>query len=183
MAVTLFCYKPSCFSYVNDHDHDHGLISMRIPRFAHEKPGTEQTTVKMAYWKSNFSIFRAHPRTPGNHTPTLKEVVIRPRTLKTARWPLQIPAERCLKFKNIDRVVNGSSSCWNLWKYDRTYDLEYLQKSLKLQNVEVYGWNKIDGYTQISNGFCNSELCISLALRDPGLKTLLLRSVQFRQFF
>ena len=167
----------------------------------------------MAYWKSNFSIFRAHPRTPGNHNPTLKEVVIRPRTLKTARWLLQIPAERCLKFKNMDRVLNGSSCCWNLWKYplqmetnpvkiclffrclyiswlvcdhrhDRTYDLEYLQKSLKLHNVEVYGsWNKIDGYTQISNGFCNSELCLSLALRDPGLKILLLRSVQFRQFF
>ena len=163
----------------------------------------------MAYWKSNFSIFRAHPRTPGKQTSALKEVVIRPRTLKTARWPLQIPAERCLKFKNIDRVVNGSSSCWNLWQYplqmgtnlvkiclffslliyhdwyrhDRTYDLEYLQKSSKLQNVEVYGWNKIDGYTLISNGFCNSELCISLALRDPGLKILLLRSVQFRQFF
>ena len=166
----------------------------------------------MAYWKSNFSIFRAHPRNPGNHTPTLKEVVIRPRTLKTARWPLQIPAERCLKFKNMDRVLNGYSCCWNLWKYplqmetnpvkiclffrclyiswlvcdhrhDRTYDLEYLQKSLKLHNVEVHGWNKIDGYTQISNAFCNSELCLSLALRDPGLKILLLRSVQFRQFF
>ena len=32
IAVTLFCYKPSCFSYVNDHVH--GLVSLRIPRFA-----------------------------------------------------------------------------------------------------------------------------------------------------
>ena len=35
MVVTLFCYKPSCFSYVNDHVH--GLVSMRIPRFARQK--------------------------------------------------------------------------------------------------------------------------------------------------
>ena len=35
MAVTLFCCKPSCFVYVNDHVH--GLVSMRIPRFANEK--------------------------------------------------------------------------------------------------------------------------------------------------
>ena len=27
--MTLFCYKPSCFSYVNDHVH--GIFSMRIP--------------------------------------------------------------------------------------------------------------------------------------------------------
>ena len=33
--MTLFCYKSSSFSYVNDHVH--GLVSMRIPRFAHEK--------------------------------------------------------------------------------------------------------------------------------------------------
>ena len=33
--MTLFYYKPSCFSYVNDHVH--GLFSLRIPRFAHEK--------------------------------------------------------------------------------------------------------------------------------------------------
>ena len=37
MAVTLFCYKPSCFSYVDDRVH--GLVSMRIPRFEHEKVG------------------------------------------------------------------------------------------------------------------------------------------------
>ena len=37
LAVTLFCNKPSCFSYKTDHVH--GLVSMRIPRFAHE---TEQ---------------------------------------------------------------------------------------------------------------------------------------------
>ena len=35
LAVTLFCYKPSCFSYVNDHVHRR--VSMSIPRFAHEK--------------------------------------------------------------------------------------------------------------------------------------------------
>ena len=35
IAVTLYCYKPSCFSRVNDHFH--GLVSMRIPRFVHEK--------------------------------------------------------------------------------------------------------------------------------------------------
>ena len=35
MVVTLFWYKPSCFSYVNDHVH--GLVSMRIPRFARQK--------------------------------------------------------------------------------------------------------------------------------------------------
>ena len=35
MAVTLFCYKPSCFSYVNDHVHR--LVSQRIPQFANEK--------------------------------------------------------------------------------------------------------------------------------------------------
>ena len=35
--MTLFCYKPSCFSYVDDRVH--GLVSMRIPRFAHEKVG------------------------------------------------------------------------------------------------------------------------------------------------
>ena len=35
MAVTLFCHKPYCFSYVNDHVH--WLLSMRIPQFAHEK--------------------------------------------------------------------------------------------------------------------------------------------------
>ena len=41
MALTLFCYKPSCFSYVNNHVH--GLDSMRIPRFAYEKQeGLEQ---------------------------------------------------------------------------------------------------------------------------------------------
>ena len=33
--MTLFCYKPSCFSYVNDHVHR--LVSQRIPQFAHEK--------------------------------------------------------------------------------------------------------------------------------------------------
>ena len=33
--MTLFCYKPSCFSCVNDHVY--GLVSMRIPRFANEK--------------------------------------------------------------------------------------------------------------------------------------------------
>ena len=33
--MTLFCYKSSSFSHVNDHVH--GLVSMRIPRFAHEK--------------------------------------------------------------------------------------------------------------------------------------------------
>ena len=35
MAVTLFCYRPSCFSDVNNHVH--GLVSRRVPRFAHEK--------------------------------------------------------------------------------------------------------------------------------------------------
>ena len=35
--MTLFCYKPSCFSYVDDRVH--GLVSMRIPRFEHEKVG------------------------------------------------------------------------------------------------------------------------------------------------
>ena len=35
VAVTLFCNKPFCFSYVNDHVH--GLVSVRIPRFVHEK--------------------------------------------------------------------------------------------------------------------------------------------------
>ena len=58
IAVTLFCHKPYCFSYVNDHVH--WLVSMRIPQFAHEKEsqtrplpasllfkgqGTEHTTV------------------------------------------------------------------------------------------------------------------------------------------
>ena len=33
--MTLFCYKLSCFSYVNDHVHR--IVSMRIPRFAYEK--------------------------------------------------------------------------------------------------------------------------------------------------
>ena len=33
--MTLFGNKSSCFSYVNDHVH--GLVSMRILRFAHEK--------------------------------------------------------------------------------------------------------------------------------------------------
>ena len=32
--MTLFCYKP-CFSYANDHVH--GLVSIRMPRFAREK--------------------------------------------------------------------------------------------------------------------------------------------------
>ena len=31
----VFSYNPSCFSHVNDHFH--GLVSMRIPRFVHEK--------------------------------------------------------------------------------------------------------------------------------------------------
>ena len=35
--MTLFCYKPSCFSY--EDDRVHGLVSMRIPRFEHEKVG------------------------------------------------------------------------------------------------------------------------------------------------
>ena len=35
LAVTLFCYKLSSFSYVNDHVHRLGSLS--IPRFAHEK--------------------------------------------------------------------------------------------------------------------------------------------------
>ena len=33
--LTLFCYKPSCFSYVTDHVY--GIVSIRIPRFALEK--------------------------------------------------------------------------------------------------------------------------------------------------
>ena len=63
--MTLSCYKPSCFSYVSDHVH--GLVSMKIPRFAYEsrkvcnrtKPppasilfkgkGTEHTTVKWSF--------------------------------------------------------------------------------------------------------------------------------------
>ena len=81
--MTLFCYKPSCFSYVNDRFHlspfpqkrlilrlhVHRLVSMRIPRFAHENKkvcnktrsppasllfkgqGTEHTTVK---WSVEF---------------------------------------------------------------------------------------------------------------------------------
>ena len=42
--MTLFCYKPCCFSYVNDHVH--GLVGMRIPRFAHEiREGLKQNKV------------------------------------------------------------------------------------------------------------------------------------------
>ena len=50
MAVTLFCYKPFCFSYVNDHVH--GLVSMRIPQFALEKQeglGQNKVTASLAF--------------------------------------------------------------------------------------------------------------------------------------
>ena len=68
MAATLFCYKPSCFSYVNDHVH--GLVSMRIPRFAHEKPGTEQTTVKWPIGKV-ISVYLEPTPAPPTTTPPL----------------------------------------------------------------------------------------------------------------
>ena len=68
MAVTLFCYKPCCFSYVNDHVH--GLVSMRIPRFAHEKPGTEQTTVKWPIGKV-ISVYLEPTPAPPPTTPPL----------------------------------------------------------------------------------------------------------------
>ena len=42
--VPLFCYRPCCFLYVNDDVHR--LISMRIPRFGHEKQeGLQQNKV------------------------------------------------------------------------------------------------------------------------------------------
>ena len=46
MAVALFCHKPYCFSYVNDHVH--WLVSMRIPQFGHEKK------VKQGYCQPRF---------------------------------------------------------------------------------------------------------------------------------
>ena len=63
MVVTLFCYKPSCFSYVNDHVH--GLVSMRIPRFALQKQeGLWQNKVtaslafaqRLGHWAHNCKI-------------------------------------------------------------------------------------------------------------------------------
>ena len=68
MAATLFCYKPPCFSYVNDHVN--GFVSMRIPRFAHEKPGTEQTTVKWPIGKV-ISVYLEPTPAPPTTTPPL----------------------------------------------------------------------------------------------------------------
>lgn len=56
MAVTLFSYKHSCCSYVNDHVH--GLVSMRIPRFAHQK--------QEGLWQSGVAAILASVRGPGH---------------------------------------------------------------------------------------------------------------------
>ena len=126
MAVTLFCYKPSCFSYVNDHVH--GLISMRIPRFAYERKicnktrsppaslsfkgqGTKNTTVK---WPITYYSLRKQP--------TFRDAT----TGFAAKWRLsaEIPNWRHVTTQIWVVLLIGRAG-WKIW-FNQSEALPYL---------------------------------------------------------
>ena len=100
MAVTLFCHKPYCFSYVNDHVH--WLVSMRIPQFAHEKKVKQGHCQPRFYSKARALSTQLYNFRVENMLVTVYFI-----------WTLRIKIVRAVPNHHLQRCIKNKLKC--LW--------------------------------------------------------------------